>query len=502
MEVTGSERARYTELVLGKVGFLELFDAMKSPDTTLYNIHVTHTALPALRPNVGAQPIGRTVVFDIDTKTLWTPEEQVEEFRIVFGLDLTGTLTVRTPSGGLHIYVTWPDEVPLPGNWRLSTFNHESKTHFMGDLRAAGTNGHAVIPESIFEGKIYRLAVDAPIKSLSLEEVEVFFTLYTLLKHKEQKAGIKGEKENLASSGTANTRILEKTFSRPLQETLERLKIGLSKRDFDTWHERRAFVFNGVQCCQSNGTIVEYWQALDLGWDTSRQARVTVSTMYQECARLDRYPRLKHDFYCPHHHTVKPMGGTLNEEEIASRALAKLKVKSRFKTPRVIDFPQVIFKLNDGRQKPGTAYPLAVAIVEDFVQPWCNFGVQGFLLGDVFLSNFYNATPAEIKKAKRMLLEKGILKISVRPSASGRTTVFKVESGLVQEGLSKLLRALRYSTGQEVNLDARSGVFFDAVGKSVVAEAPPVRLAMEKVSALLPARQSAGTVVDYLLKQP
>lgn len=487
-----AHRQDFLRLAADHVSYVELADDSKIPDTKVYKT-VTYTRTLPHRTNVGAHPEGRTVIFDFDTGSGVPPAKQLTLFKKDFALDLTDSLTVETPSGGFHVYTVWPDEVPLPGNWKFKKFSRLG-LDLSGDLRSAETKGHAVMPGSVVDGVEYTVSQRLPVKRLSQQDVETFSDLYLMLTQVPTSS-----RENPPTA--RNPRELSKNHARPTTKNVNSLRSHLARSHYTTWHSQRAYVYAVLNCCHSEGTIVDYWRALDICRDKSQGDRV-VSTreLWEDVARLSPSPH--QGKYCLRTGPDKPsyVEEGLSEEELRSRVLKKLKLSTGWRSPRVVDLELAVKALTGGRQGPSKYYPLALALLEDFVQPWMNFGVSRIMLADVFLSDFYSVSMGDVKQAKKLLMRKGILEVAVKQS-TGRTTVFRLRHEFENVRLSKVLVAMKLTLGSDVMLDARTGDFYDSVTREVLGSATSLDSGGEFHSLLAP-RLSQRTVVEYLLETP
>lgn len=488
-ETYPAHRQDFLHLADDHVSYVELADDSKIPDTTVYKT-VTYSSQVPHRTNVGAHPEGRTVIFDFDTGSGHSPKKQLSLFKKDFSLDLTDSLTVETPSGGFHVYTVWPEDVPLPGNWKFSKFSRLG-LDLSGDLRSAETKGHAVMPGSLVGGVEYTVSKRLPLKELAREDVETFSDLYQMLTRVPTSS-----RENPPTARNLPTS--SKNYSRPTTKNVNSLRSHLARTDHTTWHSRRAYVYAVLNCCHSEGTIVEYWRALDICRDKSRGDRV-VSTreLWEDVARLSPSPH--QGKYCLR---TGPDRERYTEEEISvedlrARVLKKLKLSTGWRSPRVVALDRAVLALAGGRQGPSKYYPLALAILEDFVQPWMNFGVSRIMLADVFLSEFYSVSLGDVKQAKKLLMRRGILEVAVKQS-TGRTTVFRLCHEFENVRLSRVLVAMKLTLGGDVMLDARSGDFYDSVTRDVLGSST-VLSSESDFHALLAPRLSQRTVVEYLL---
>lgn len=465
------ERELYVQRVTGLVDYVPLVDKSKAPDCTR---SLTFTnALPNVL-NVGARPVNATVVFDLDIDAAGRtdPDQQVKAFLQEFGIDLTDTLTVLTPSGGKHCYTLWPQGIEIPGNWKLHKLDDPTRgLFFKGDIRGSKSVGYVVTPGSVLDSGEYRIVVDAPVKELSVEGASKF------MKYRDERTCVP-----VASTGSKT--VTGSTVVKPglvsvlpdgvayevSERRLARVKESLDSKQFSLWHEKRNFVFHALSCCVPLDDLVHVWESLEICGDTASGTDYGSSVLLKDAERLVlKFGRSEdHTYYCPlrggkieqGHCQERFEAGvfTRSLEENVEANVKKLKVSTSMRYVRALDMNVVITALNHGQRGPGSSYPLAFAIVEDFLQFWLNHGVTNILLGNEFLAGFYGVTVPEVARAKKLLLRKGIIEVTGK-QAKGRTSRFMVSSQMSSVGLTDLLLAIRKREGQDVYLDERNGVF-------------------------------------------
>ena len=110
---------------------------------------------PGSRANIGVWPgYSGHVVLDVDTKDGKDGESDLFMLECELGA-LPDTWTVRTPSGGFHLWFAMPRGHALPGNTPLANAI---------DIRSA--KGYVLLPPSQADGGEYQTLVDLPIATL------------------------------------------------------------------------------------------------------------------------------------------------------------------------------------------------------------------------------------------------------------------------------------------------------------------------------------------------
>lgn len=450
-----NERERFIELTQGRVSWARLHEGEKRPSYTSVDYELEAPSIP----NVGAHPLGQTVAFDIDVKQgAASADEQESWLEEKLGFDFSEALKVLTPSGGRHIYMTWPEEVPLPGNWAFAALlppKGETTHPLSGDLRVSHKNGHCVAPGSTFEGKTYKIWQEGGFPLQDEAACYGFLSLHKSFHDKQVTSSSRREE-----SGTHLTQVRAAIFEQVQEEKLERLASMLKKKRTRRWHAKRASVYAALSCCYSPEVIAAYWQRLDLGLDTSSNSHIALHQLARDFRGLEASN--VHGSYCDFGKDVTAAKTRefreLSPEEWNRKLLSRMKTSTRWREATVLNYKAVVEALT-GRKKPTAAHGLALNIVEDIIQPWYNFGVTQVMLSNAFLQDFYGCSPKEVELAKEVLLRKKILRVS-KKQGPGRTSVFKVEERFKDRKLSRLLYAMKTVNGCEVAVDSRSGVFY------------------------------------------
>lgn len=136
------QRLLFESRLNGLVQYLYLKEDTKRPRNK-YSLEKHRFNHIPKKGSYGVYPINKTVILDFDNpkdnKAL-SPLKQLQKFAIDYDVDLSEALYCLTPSGGVHLYLTWPENFPLPKNKKLKLLDSQ----YCGDIRAAGTNGYVV----------------------------------------------------------------------------------------------------------------------------------------------------------------------------------------------------------------------------------------------------------------------------------------------------------------------------------------------------------------------
>lgn len=182
---------QFHERVEGLVGYIALGEA-KTPAPNAFNTAYAEDPAPFVPMpkdtwGVGVVPLegSRLVIIDIDEHddNSLNAKTQHQLLSRLFGFS-SSTLSVETPSGGLHLYYLWPEECELPKNTSLSRYRLGADARgdiptqrLTGDIRAAGKKGFCVAPGSYSTGR-YRVNKDLSIKEVSFAAAVKFNAAY------------------------------------------------------------------------------------------------------------------------------------------------------------------------------------------------------------------------------------------------------------------------------------------------------------------------------------
>lgn len=482
------DRAHFISALGGQVEWISVGDE-KGP--LLMGSRVRYLSQPPSTQAVGVHPKGRLVILDFDIKAKGiSPETQMLSLEGV-GFDFTQALKVRTPSGGLHVYITWAEHAPLPRNIKLEKLGHRFSPplELEGDVRGSQKTGHAVAPGSILKGKLYSLEDGgrlAPTQSLDLcsfiasEAAGVKLSPGALEPEAEVEEELENGDEDLLPRPSGEERATPEVLA-----AAQRL-VNRSKKSY--WHELRAEVFRELHCCYGGPQMVFLWQQLNIARDTHRNQALGVGPLYRDYARLcKRYPpTATHGRCCPKTLLMRKEARQKAKREQApelaptpTQALEKVKKPSSWRTPSVISLRQASLALKKGRY-PSKHYEKAMMVVEDVLQPWANHGVTNIVLGNDFLAKTFGWTPGEVRAVKALLLAKGVVYVARSP-APGVTTAFAIPPTMKNHVLGRLLYASAKDFAQDLFLDVRRGGFYSPATGEVV-----VKLRKQTLALLVP----------------
>lgn len=428
--------------------------------------------------NVGLHPKESLFIIDFDcNKKKLTPEMQMKALE-ERGFDFTDAIKVRTPSGGMHVYLQWPTEVPFPGNRPLSNIGREltPPLELEGDLRFSNVRGHVVAPGSILKGKLYHLEEGSSLPLQSVASAQLFLPKTD---RGTSSSGFSTPHSDQREAGHLPTLPLAK--EKISQKLIDSLRVLLLKSRKRTWHEKRAETFVAISCCHSPQQMVFLWKELDIARDTYRGDIFPDDALYRDYRTLKE----KYSGFTPGTHSKLCQHTTARKEkEIAARKerwlqehevddslegyLSHLKKKSSWRVETVISLKKVSEAILTPRT-PAKNYANAMLLTEDILQGWSNYGKEQILLSDDFLRRFYGWTASEAAAVKGLLLRRGVIFVS-KKQREGKTAAFGIASSFKEDRLGRLLYATRRDLGvEQLFVDLRQGGFVDpATGECVL----------------------------------
>lgn len=268
---------------------------------------------PPATGNAGVVPLKQVVILDIDqheSSQAPTPLEGLKALGMSLGVDfLSETFVVATPSKGLHVYLQWPSDLPLPHNGKI---NYPT---LKADVRSASTNGYVVAPGSYIRGTIYEVLNNAVPLTLSIDQAKTIQLLISSpATQKRNQATVKdsgsegsssrlkGSKQKDAKPKSpddfpVNAVPAQPGEKRKFDRKLKMLRGCLEGMDSVEFHKRRAKAYCLLSCCETDDSILQYWAALGIDKDRSKgSGRIAVRFLRWELGRLT--PSIDHGPMC------------------------------------------------------------------------------------------------------------------------------------------------------------------------------------------------------------
>lgn len=501
---------RFNNLTMGKLEWIEVNDD-KSPVAVLVNGARKVSYTPSRSSSkAGVRPLGNVVIFDFDVKKKdLTPEEQMRTLEKI-GMNFTEAIKVRTPSGGLHVYLEWNDDFPIENNVKIESigriFNVEKEVE--GDIRTSSQLGHAVAPGSVLNNRLYTIESGTKFAKQSKSFCkEISDGLRSL------SSDLRLSPESKVSSSRDESRNLKSPLLARLSDNQEvdtyvvnRLRLFLRNKSYKQWHERRADVFIAMSCCYSQLKMIKLWESLDIARDSYRGANISRADLFRDYNRLAKKysPSIGHSRFCSDNFSKRHEGKIstpLTEKdfkETIEKNLAKARRANSYHNCSVLSLHKVSRALDEGKRR-SKHYESAMRVSEDILQPWLNYGKTNILLSDSFLKEFYGWDTMKAQSTKQLLLRKGVIYVS-RKQASGRSTAFAVNESFKEPRLSKLLYKLNFREGSNFRLkvNVRSGVIYNCDTGEVVENLHPRTAHWLSPEGGFSYEESSKSLTDYL----
>lgn len=421
---------------------------------------ISHNSIPS--KNYGLIPQKRLIILDIDTGAKLS--DQREYFGKIFGVDLSETLSVATPSGGEHYYLFSPEEVPyksgiLPkGSIRgkiLKTLEKEygAAPGIDADLRSPQQLGYVVGPGSSSGGVNYKINQWKSIKTIPYDAYRKLVSISTQhYTHSVQE--VKREDIDLSTIDS---------FPKWVLNGLEKV---LEDREDQSYHAKRATVKSLLGCCYDDDSIAMACKTLGINRDTYANSFITDSQLIRDLENLDR--GFNHGgFYCKR--------GRAHSKKNSKGYRAVLPYKNRGirvskREYRVLDLPKIFTAISYVVSPTSNAARDSFAVAEHFLNPLSNFGATKIVLAISKLREYFRMSQSRAIESLRVLRKAGVLNIYRKPSP-GRATVYTVDDYWVDYTLTKILRktwkshvlTIDTSLHPSVEFDFRRRFFVDAL---------------------------------------
>lgn len=436
--------------------------------------------------NFGVIPGGRMMIIDIDGDRV---EEQRAFFEELLELSRYDTVSVRTQSGGVHVYATIPadcDFVDFPkGSLRsvasLLRAELPYDIEIDADIRIAGVNSYVVGPGSVVNGRSYEVTPESAstIGEVSHAAVAAIKRVYRGKYQATQNR--RAQQESSSSSAAVPT--VSIPDSSACDDVLDRaslrkLRGKLAQMSQETFHRRRAFVFASMRCCFSDAEIVDVWRVMGLHYDSSKTHAMSAYDLAMDMARLrGKSGDLEfHGGYCQHRRSGSSQQHFVRSVEenmaaMASRVTARDAVlepvtEEHVAQSHVVNMSAVEQALGRVARSSAQHVRDAVCLVEAFVQPVANVGGSSVVLARSALSQELHLSDSRVAQALRLLTRAQVLHIVSR-QRTGLAAVYAVDAALVDTSLTAQLhqeRRTAQTCGRfpNVAVDARTGTMVEA----------------------------------------
>lgn len=465
-----SEAERFSELMQEKVAWSKL-PAGKKRGYVKWGLEENRssTRIQGHRGNQMVIPTRDLVVFDLDVKPGDFSESNPDPARRMrsilaeqLGVSHRDLTTVRTPSGGMHIYVPWGDSdfIPVLDVDNLKKLHPELK----GDMRTSAKNSYLVAPGSWISTE--ELHNDNKLPSpeyitwrgfndeRSYYYTEQWGTLQALdaKKSREIYTVLEGDKATEEAEQAKKAEQREQVRNKILNENLggndtyhvlKRIENNGHYIALDRFHQKRAWVYRAISCHYSNDEIIEICIKLNIDIDSNGGSPQPLSQKELE----DDINRLSASVVCSGvcgqeraHVHIENIGDSTPEELIA-RARARERAPKVWRTYSVVNLLKAAdFIMRQGkRKKPGKLQRLAYEIVRNELNEHSLLGRKNIVLGLDYLQKQYGVNRSAASHALRILRNAGIIFIK-RKQAEERLPIYRVSDKFIEQDITKCLR--------------------------------------------------------------
>lgn len=561
----GGPNAETVVIMQEKLYGLARFTKLRNDSKKAATRGVTKQRSISFGHNYGIYPENQLMILDIDIKDHETPaqaqhyrDQQLDVLSKFFHVPLHQTFSVITPTGGVHCYLLLPKDFAFaddaPNFPKVSLKNRNSTmlnkivaTQFPKhvskqltvDIRRPDVNTYVLGPGSWIPGNDEKpaakyqfafddhgfspMSVDAPILTVPAAGIANIQSLSTAIREArqtryQQPAAPQQTDEKFA----ANTKM-------PSVQQLSALKRLIQK--YPQFHRKRAAVKAALACCYSDDMIATICEELDIHRDSSKDYVLSHDVVVKDLQRLE-IAEPKHNSYCQaarkrianrkvatYQDATPPTEDTLRAHAAAviqrKKAFPTGEARRRSVHPAVIDMGAVYDTLTATTNRKVLPQRItdALDIMDYYVQPLTNYGVQQIILSRSDIRKTLHFTESRAAAAMKLLRETHILTIDV-PPMPGRTTTYAVNMEYFHQDLTWALRkvwgynnarrkVLRETHPAAVYFDRMRGQFREVfTGKIVVTPDYKVAAILEQKILRVdhPVRQStgAGAALRYI----
>ncbi len=466
--VTAKHREQLSQLLGNRASYVLLKEESKEP-AGRYRLKPDSTKTPRarkseipLKGNYGIIPQGNFFILDLDVHR-GDLKLQLALFDQLFGVNLSETLVVKTPSGGLHYYLRLPegfDEPIFNGSLRsyakhLMENSGVTIDYIDADIRSSEATGYVVGPGShVSVGKKgapyktpggYTLEGDSKfilargefkgLSEISTGGAELLRHLRALQLKKRAPTGIEKTEEVEAP-------LME---TAPSAEVIARVSYGLKKKlgDSSEYHRKRSFTLAALRCCYSDYAIAAACVKLEIDRDSYTRERMPFWETLADMRGLRTEGSVSHTRYCDIGHAARYKEGDSLEErlekikkKVETRTLAR---ERHYRKPQVINMGKAIRKLDAGTPKVPQRVRDAVLILDTLFQPLTNVGATRVVVARKPVGEKLGLTASRMTDAMRLLRESGIVEVRNR-QRTGLAATYSVSDAYIHKLLTGSLK--------------------------------------------------------------
>lgn len=447
--------------------------------------------------NYGVIPQGRLFILDLDLhrgSSASTINEQYDFFQEFFDTDFSKTLKVRTQTGGLHIYLRFPetaslDDIKKAPSMSLRSFNEAfnvstGKSIILdADIRSSACNCYVIAPSSRIPSDAFKKELVSTTYDVLLEDnqdihdvviqtvTDDSFRRFHALKQMRHELNMEKKQKKAEEKSTKITKSIDRTLDPAFDATnsLRQSKmLGMEAheelfqvikekiKEKEPYHAIRAFVKSSLHCCFDDFSLARICVDYGINIDSYKNRRMSFNDILSDISRFT--PQVKfHGSYCDDGRRLrkeKTREQYLSEDFVLEEYLQKIKEKvtnreiSRKKNsqyrkinPRVLDMMKIgdLLMESTNRKQPTQQIKDSVAIVEKFLQPLACVGAIRMILVRSKLSQELNITESRVAAAMRLLRQQGII-LQQDYQRTGLSSTYIVPEKFTENRLTRFLR--------------------------------------------------------------
>lgn len=473
---------------------------------------------PPAEGNYGVIPQGRLMILDFDEhrEDSWSIDEQIDFFSEFLEVDLRSSLSVITQSGGVHIYLLFPesvcsDDIETLPKASLRGYNHSfsqmvgTEVKLDADIRTSAVNAYVVGPTSSikfpskktkyngyimanesfgFKNFNFEILTISDNGFLKLQEISAMKKRIDVPKDTSRTIDISSMTE-LIEKGLINSIPTLPDWAEEVHDTnlihgrpdltvMGRLRRKLNSEDIQAYHKSRAFVKASLHCCYDDYSIALACSILEINKDSYRGDSIGFPQLMRDIRRFKPSVRY-HGGYCHKgrqqslkHYSNNAGDKDFDVDEFKRKRKEWVEYKrsrkpSGMSNPRVLDVGKISEAIvgDSRKKKPSQQYFDAMNIVNYYLQPLSNVGALRILLAYSDVSKSLNISTSRVRQAMRILRERRILQVAEKQK-TGMAASYIVSETFQHEFLTKSLKLTwgKFNSEKADNRIDRS-IYFD-----------------------------------------
>lgn len=418
--------------------------------------------------NYGVIPVRDFFILDIDVHKAGL-KESIAFFERFFGVILSETLSVKTPSGGFHYYLRIPEGKTIfngslrPYSRKLAEMLGDDEVPVIdADIRSSDATGYVVGPGS-FVSKM-RDGTEYPtpgyyhlqghsreiLRSGGFEQLQVISDRAVAIL--SELRSIQKAKRSVAEPKLKIERIVEVPLieSKPDPTVVIRVRAGLKRKLKSNstleYHRRRAFVSAAMRCCYSDFTIAVTCVELEVDRDSYTGSRLSMWQIVEDTRRLrENNPNLQHTSYCRVGQEKSRSRSDTTLDDFIEKTKTKLQNRTlsrelHRKYPKVVHITRIIARLEaEKKNKLPQVICDALLLIDVLFQPLMNVGASRIVLAVTPVAEALSLTPSRVTAATRLLRAKRIIALVDRQK-TGLAPTYTVTDGYIHKPLTAAIK--------------------------------------------------------------